>query len=98
MSSPWDDEFDPSTARLVARVDGEVWSEGSLSTAQWTFPDLVAYASRQQDVYPGDIFGSGTYPGGRGRDIGRHLYPGAVVEVESAGIGVLRNVIGPLAA
>ena len=36
------DEFDPSTARLVARVDGEVWSEGSLSSARWTFPDLVA--------------------------------------------------------
>jgi hypothetical protein len=92
------DEFDPSQARLVARVDGEVWSEGTMAAARWTFSDLISQASREQDVYPGDIFGSGTYPGGRGRDVGRHLYPGAVVEVESEGIGVLRNRVGPLAA
>jgi hypothetical protein len=92
------DEFDPAMARLVARVDGEVWSDGSLASARWTFADLVAHASRAQDLYPGDILGSGTYPGGRGRDLGRHLYPGALVEVESAGIGVLRNRIAPLAA
>lgn len=89
------DEFHPAAARIVARVDGEVWSEGSLAGAPWTFPELIARESGRREVCPGDLYGSGTFPGGRGRDHGRRLYPGAVVEVETEGIGVLRTRVGP---
>ncbi len=92
------DDFDPSSARLTARVDGEIWSEGSLAAARSTFPELVAHTSHQRELQPGDIVGSGTYPGGRGRDVGRRLHPGALVEVEVTGIGILRTRISPLAA
>jgi 2-keto-4-pentenoate hydratase/2-oxohepta-3-ene-1,7-dioic acid hydratase in catechol pathway len=88
------DELDPSTLRLSARVDGEVWSEGSLGDAHWTFPQMIAHVSRDEDVWPGDLYGSGTFGGGCGLDLGRFLEPGQVVELEADGIGILRNTVG----
>jgi 2-keto-4-pentenoate hydratase/2-oxohepta-3-ene-1,7-dioic acid hydratase in catechol pathway len=88
------DEFDPSNARLTARVDGEVWSEGNLRRAQWTFAQMLSSLSQIRDLRPGDVYGSGTFLGGSGRDLGRALRPGAVVELEAEGIGVLRTRLG----
>jgi 2-keto-4-pentenoate hydratase/2-oxohepta-3-ene-1,7-dioic acid hydratase in catechol pathway len=89
------DELDPSSLRLVARVDGEIWSEGSLSRAYWTFPQMIAHVSQGEDVWPADVYGSGTFGGGCGLDLGRFLWPGAVVELNAEPIGVLRNRVGP---
>jgi 2-keto-4-pentenoate hydratase/2-oxohepta-3-ene-1,7-dioic acid hydratase in catechol pathway len=88
------DELDPTSLRLEARVDGEVWSRGTLASARWTFPQMIAHVSRGEDVWPGDVYGSGTFGGGCGLDLGRFLWPGAVVDLEAAGIGVLRNRVG----
>lgn len=88
------DELDPRRLNLVARVDGEVWSEGSLGGARWTFPQMIAHVSQGEDVWPGDVYGSGTFGGGCGLDLGKLLWPGAVVELEAEGIGVLRNRVG----
>ena len=89
------DELDPRSVRLTARVDDEVWSEGALGDARWTFPQMIAHVSRAEDVWPGDVYGSGTFGGGCGLDLGRFLWPGAAVELEASGIGVLRNTVGP---
>jgi 2-keto-4-pentenoate hydratase/2-oxohepta-3-ene-1,7-dioic acid hydratase in catechol pathway len=88
------DEFDPASVRLEARVDGEVWSRGSLGDAHWSFPQMIAHVSRGEDVWPGDVYGSGTFGGGCGLDLGRFLWPGAVVELEAEEIGTLRNRVG----
>ena len=88
------DEFVPSTVDLTARVDGEVWSKGSLDGMRWSFADMIAHVSQGEDVYPGDVYGSGTFGGGCGLDLGRFLEPGQVVELEDTGIGVLRNRVG----
>jgi 2-keto-4-pentenoate hydratase/2-oxohepta-3-ene-1,7-dioic acid hydratase in catechol pathway len=89
------DELDPTALRLVARVDGEVWSEGDLGGARWTFPQMIAHVSQGEDVWPGDVYGSGTFGGGCGLDLGKFLWPGAVVELEADPIGVLGNRVGP---
>jgi 2-keto-4-pentenoate hydratase/2-oxohepta-3-ene-1,7-dioic acid hydratase in catechol pathway len=57
------------------------------------FGDLIAYASRSQTLYPGEVIGSGTAPGGSGIELDRRLAPGDVIEMEIEGIGVLRNTI-----
>jgi 2-keto-4-pentenoate hydratase/2-oxohepta-3-ene-1,7-dioic acid hydratase in catechol pathway len=88
------DEFDPARGRLMARVDGELWSEGDLSTAKGSFAQLVAQFSEQQEMYPGDVLGSGTFPGGCGADLGLTLRPGSVVELETESVGKLRNRVG----
>ena len=92
------DELDPATVRLEARVDGEIWSQGSLGEAHWTFPQMIAHVSRGEDVWPGDVYGSGTFGGGCGLDLGRFLWPGAVVELEAEAIGTLRNRVSDRAA
>lgn len=88
------DEVDPGNLSLQARVDGETWSKGSLGSIHWTFPQMIAHVSQGEDVWPGDVYGSGTFGGGCGLDLGRFLRPGAVVELEAEGIGVLRNTVG----
>jgi 2-keto-4-pentenoate hydratase/2-oxohepta-3-ene-1,7-dioic acid hydratase in catechol pathway len=89
------DELDPSAVTLAARIDGERWAEGRLGDMHWTFPQMIAHVSRGEDVWPGDLYGSGTFGGGCGLDLGRFLWPGAEVELEATGIGILRNRVGP---
>jgi 2-keto-4-pentenoate hydratase/2-oxohepta-3-ene-1,7-dioic acid hydratase in catechol pathway len=85
------DEFDPSHARMVARVNGEVWSDGNAGDMHYTFADLIAHVSMSETLYPGDLFGSGTVGGGCGVELDRWIQPGDTVELEVEGLGVLRN-------
>jgi fumarylacetoacetate (FAA) hydrolase len=91
------DEFDGTGGTMVARVNGEERSLGELADMHWTWTDLVAHASRNTRLQPGDVLGSGTVGTGciLEHGDGRWLEPGDVVELEVEGIGVLRNVVGP---
>jgi 2-keto-4-pentenoate hydratase/2-oxohepta-3-ene-1,7-dioic acid hydratase in catechol pathway len=75
-------------------VNGEVWGESSTAEMHHSFADMIAYASQDQTLYPGEVIGSGTAAGGSGLELDRWLAPGDVVELEIEGIGVLRNTIG----
>ena len=86
------DEIDPRAGlRMTARVNGEVWSAASTAGMHWTFPGMIAHVSQGEDVWPGDVYGSGTPFGGCGLDLDRWIAPGDVVELEIEGVGVLRN-------
>jgi 2-keto-4-pentenoate hydratase/2-oxohepta-3-ene-1,7-dioic acid hydratase in catechol pathway len=88
------DELDASDLAMRVRVNGEQWGEDTSAHMHHTFADMIAYASRSQTLYPGDVLGSGTAAGGSGLELDRWLAPGDVVELEVQGIGVLRNRIG----
>jgi len=88
------DEFDRRTSHLQARVDGEVWSAGTLGTMHFSFEELIEWTSQEQTLQPGDLLGSGTIGNGCGVEIGRWISQGSVVELEAEGIGVLRNRVG----
>ena len=88
------DELDTGNVPLAVRVDGQVWAEGNLGDARWTFSQMIAYVSRGEDVWPGDVYGSGTFGGGCGLDLGRFPQPGQTVEIEGTCIGALRTRIG----
>ncbi len=76
------------------RVNGEVRGEDNSGHMYHTFADLIAYASRAQTLYPGEVFGSGTAAGGSGIELDRWLQEGDLIEMEIEGIGILRNRIG----
>jgi 2-keto-4-pentenoate hydratase/2-oxohepta-3-ene-1,7-dioic acid hydratase in catechol pathway len=78
---------------MMARVNGEVWSQGRFGTIHWSFAQMIAHVSRGEAIYPGDLFGSGTVGGGCGLEMDRYLNPGDIVELEIQPIGVLRNRI-----
>ncbi|MET0976466.1 MAG: fumarylacetoacetate hydrolase family protein [Leifsonia sp.] len=74
-----------------------------LSNMGWPFADLIAYASRNSRVVPGDVLGSGTAGNGgclaelwgrNGSLTPRPLQPGDEVVMRVDGIGEIRNVVG----
>jgi len=91
------DEFDGSSASMVARVNGEERSRGNLSDLHHSWDAIVAQAGRNTELCPGDVLGSGTVGTGciLEHGDGRWLQPGDVVELEVEGIGTLRNTIAP---
>jgi fumarylacetoacetate (FAA) hydrolase len=84
---------------MVARVNGLERSRGNFRDIYYTFPQMIARASRDANLYPGDVIGSGTVGSGCLLELtegqGPWLEPGDIVELEIAGIGVLRNRIIP---
>ena len=80
--------------RMTARVNGELWSDGSSATIMWPIEELVAWASASEPLIAGTLLGSGTVGGGCGAELGRKLSPGDIVELEIEGIGTLRNRLG----
>ena len=90
------DEFDGTGATMVARVNGEERSRGSLADMHHSWDALVAHAARNTHLVAGDVLGSGTVGTGciLEHGDGRWLQPGDVVELEVEGIGVLRNRVG----
>ena len=85
------DELDARDLRMTVRVNDEVWATGNSGDMRWTFADLIAHVSQSETIYPGELYGSGTAPSGSGLEQDRWLQPGDTVELEVAGIGVLRN-------
>jgi len=94
---PWittRDEVDITNLEMIARVNGEEWSRNSTSTITWKIEELIAYASKGETIWPGELLGSGTVGTGTGAEHGKKLHPGDVVELQVQGIGVLRNRLG----
>jgi 2-keto-4-pentenoate hydratase/2-oxohepta-3-ene-1,7-dioic acid hydratase in catechol pathway len=88
------DELDLTNLSMTARVNGVQWSHGSSATMTWKIEELIAYASKGETIWPGELLGTGTVGFGSGLELGKRLSPGDVVELEVQGIGVLCNRIG----
>ena len=80
---------------MICRVNGEEWGRGRSSDLHWSWAQMLEHVSAGEDVFPGDVYGSGTPGGCCGLDLGRRLEPGDAVELEIEQIGILRNTIGP---
>jgi fumarylacetoacetate (FAA) hydrolase len=83
---------------MVARVNGREYSRGNLGDMYYTWGQIIAQASRDATLYPGDVIGSGTVGSGCILDltpeaVGGWLEPDDVVELEVSGLGRLRNRI-----
>jgi 2-keto-4-pentenoate hydratase/2-oxohepta-3-ene-1,7-dioic acid hydratase in catechol pathway len=84
--------------KMQARVNGELRSRGNWKDLHYSFGEMIARAS--QDVYllPGEVIGSGTVGTGCLLELtagqGPWLQPGDLVELEIECLGVLANQIG----
>jgi 2-keto-4-pentenoate hydratase/2-oxohepta-3-ene-1,7-dioic acid hydratase in catechol pathway len=96
---PWlvtPDEIDDLEAVTVTtRLNGDVMQHASLADLIFPLPTIIAYLSGFTQLNPGDVILTGT-PGGVGakREPPVWMKPGDVVEVDIAGVGLLRNPIG----
>jgi 2-keto-4-pentenoate hydratase/2-oxohepta-3-ene-1,7-dioic acid hydratase in catechol pathway len=85
------DEFDPLKAKMTMRVNGEEWSSGSIGQMHFSFEEIITYLSNEEEIFPGDVLGSGTVGRGCGLELDRWIQVGDLVEAEVEGIGVLAN-------
>lgn len=81
---------------MTASVNNRVLSLGNADSMFWTWPQLLAHASRDATLRPGDVLGSGTVGTGcilelTPEAVGGWLKPGDVVELTVERLGTLRN-------
>jgi 2-keto-4-pentenoate hydratase/2-oxohepta-3-ene-1,7-dioic acid hydratase in catechol pathway len=80
---------------MVARVNGHEVGRGNFQDIHWTFPQMIARASSDTTLYPGDVLGSGVIGRGCLYDVtdgrGPWLRPGDVVELQVERLGILRS-------
>ncbi|MEZ6109860.1 MAG: fumarylacetoacetate hydrolase family protein [Pirellulaceae bacterium] len=86
-----DEVGDPQSLAMSARVNGELWSQGSSAEMHFSFAEIVAYISQDETLYPGDLIGSGTVPSGCGLELDRWIQPGDTIELTVERLGTLRN-------
>ncbi|WP_284988035.1 MULTISPECIES: fumarylacetoacetate hydrolase family protein [unclassified Arthrobacter] len=87
---------------MSVEVNGEQVGHDLLSNMGWPFAELVAYASQDSVVKPGDVLGSGTcgsgclaeFWGRNGTQTPPPLSPGDVVRMSVEGIGTIENTVG----
>ena len=95
---PWmvtaDEIPDPTTMRLVTRLNGEVMQDTTTDLLIFDIPTLIEYLSSYTTLNPGDVLVTGT-PGGVGfaRKPPVFMKSGDVVEVDIDKVGVLSNPI-----
>jgi 2-keto-4-pentenoate hydratase/2-oxohepta-3-ene-1,7-dioic acid hydratase in catechol pathway len=77
---------------MICRVNGEEWGRARSSQAHWRWADMIAHVSRDEDIYPGDVYGSGTPGGCCGVDLDRAISHGDAIELEIERIGNLRSL------
>lgn len=88
---------------MSATVNGRPYSDGNWSDLYWSFPQMVAYASRGTTLRPGDIIGSGTVGTGcilelslvHGHEAFPWLREGDVVHLDMAQLGAITTRIAP---
>ena len=87
-----DSIFNYEDLNLETRLNGEIMQRASLSDLIFSIPKLIAYCSQFSNLYPGDVIVTGT-PGGVGdrRDPPVYMQAGDKIEVEIAGVGILKN-------
>ncbi|MFZ5496744.1 MAG: fumarylacetoacetate hydrolase family protein [Verrucomicrobiota bacterium] len=88
------------TLAMSARVNGRELSRGNTADLHHPIPRLVAQASRDAELFPGDLLGTGTVGTGCILELGPEhtggwLEPGDTVELEIERLGVLRTRIAP---
>jgi 2-keto-4-pentenoate hydratase/2-oxohepta-3-ene-1,7-dioic acid hydratase in catechol pathway len=94
---PWittaDEIPDPHDLAISVAVNGETWAEGNSGQMLFSFEEILEYVSRDETLFAGEFFGSGTIGNGCGLEQDRYLADGDVVEITAAGIGALRNKV-----
>ena len=83
---------------MTARINGEERSRGNLQDIHWTFAQMIARASEDVTLFPGEVIGSGTVGTGclleqGAEDNGAWLKPGDWVELGVERLGTLSTQI-----
>jgi 2-keto-4-pentenoate hydratase/2-oxohepta-3-ene-1,7-dioic acid hydratase in catechol pathway/glyoxylase-like metal-dependent hydrolase (beta-lactamase superfamily II) len=56
------DELDPNNLAVTALVNDNEIGSGTTADMDWSFAEVISYASRGVTLHPGEVIGSGTVP------------------------------------
>ncbi len=89
------DEILPHWRALNGSVhlNGRLVATCSTRDARWSLGEVLAHASRGEQLQPGELFGTGTLPGGSGIEHGQLLERGDTIALGIDGVGSLTNRI-----
>ena len=89
------DEILPRIDQLTGSVaiNGITVSTVSSRGMQWSIGDVLAHASKAEHLYPGELFATGTLPGGSGMETGQWLRPGDRLTLAIDQIGEISHPI-----
>lgn len=94
---PYRSEEGRMDLEMKAFVNGKELSRGNFRTIYYTFAEMIAYASRDVTLYPGDVIGSGTVGSGcileKGEENNAWLKEGDRITLSVTGLGVLHNYV-----
>tara|TARA_B110001452_G_C15159041_1_gene403194 strand:+ start:64 stop:987 length:924 start_codon:yes stop_codon:yes gene_type:complete len=74
-------------------INGKTIAESNTKGKIYSIQEAIAYASWEEQLHPGELFGSGTIPGCSGIENGVLLNKGDSITLEIEGIGSLTNHI-----
>jgi 2-keto-4-pentenoate hydratase/2-oxohepta-3-ene-1,7-dioic acid hydratase in catechol pathway len=81
------EEADFQSFRVRTLVNGETKQDGSVMDMLFSVNDIIAYITSFMTLEPGDLIATGTPPG-----VGP-VQPGATIQIDIPGIGVLENTV-----
>ena len=89
------DEILPILEHLTGAVaiNGQQVATVSSAGGQFTLPEAIAFASRSENLFPGELFGSGTLSGGAGIENGAFVAPGDRLTLTIATLGSVTNIV-----
>jgi hypothetical protein len=74
-------------------INGTAVSTVSRAGMQWSVGEVLAHSSRGEQLFPGEMFGTGTLPGGSGMEIGKWLQPGDMLSLTLDDIGEIQHTV-----
>lgn len=89
------DEVLPIFENLTGAVaiNGQRVAAVSAAGGQFTLPEAIAFASQGENLFPGELFGSGTLPGGAGIENGAFVVPGDRLTLTITTLGSVTNIV-----
>jgi 2-keto-4-pentenoate hydratase/2-oxohepta-3-ene-1,7-dioic acid hydratase in catechol pathway len=75
------------------RLDGAPIGTVSAAGPRWSLGEALAHVSRSERLHPGELFATGTWPGGSGIESGRLLSAGETIEIGIEGVGTIATPI-----
>lgn len=87
------DEILPAVKALTGRVliNGNELSRCDTASMYHSLGETIAFASKGEQLHPGELFGTGTLPGGSGMETGHWLNEGDTLTLEVDQLGSLTN-------
>ncbi len=89
------DEILPKIDKLEVKVfiNNELIMQNDTANMHYSLAEAIAYASWEEQLYPGEFFGSGTIPGCTGIENGQMLSSGDSIRLEITAVGTLENTV-----